>query len=264
MSWAAKPLVEVDGGVDLLHDLGGTAGEAAAPHPVAHAVAACRLQPDDRHAPDPSAASRRRRRRAGRRRSSARRPIRDELRAGQQRAARVPGREAGRRAPRAARAGRGRGVEGRAGARGRCRLSPSTGPTARPMTLADFKGRTVLLNLWATWCVALPPGDAGARQAPGRARRAGFRGRRGQYRHAQPRQAEALAASTTGVDAACLLRRPAGQGLPGPAPASARSSACRPRCLIDPQGCELASLSGPAEWASEDALRLVRAALGRS
>ena len=34
--------------------------------------------------------------------------------------------------------------------------------------------------------------------------------------------------------------------------------------LLDPQGCELASLSGPAEWASEDALRLVRAALGRS
>jgi len=33
--------------------------------------------------------------------------------------------------------------------------------------------------------------------------------------------------------------------------------------LLDPQGCELASLSGPAEWASEDALRLVRAALGR-
>ena len=33
--------------------------------------------------------------------------------------------------------------------------------------------------------------------------------------------------------------------------------------LVDPQGCELALLSGPAEWASEDALRLVRAALGR-
>jgi thiol-disulfide isomerase/thioredoxin len=33
--------------------------------------------------------------------------------------------------------------------------------------------------------------------------------------------------------------------------------------LLDPQGCELAHLSGPAEWASEDALSLVRAALGR-
>jgi hypothetical protein len=31
--------------------------------------------------------------------------------------------------------------------------------------------------------------------------------------------------------------------------------------IIDGAGCEIASLSGPAEWASEDALALVRAAL---
>jgi thiol-disulfide isomerase/thioredoxin len=34
--------------------------------------------------------------------------------------------------------------------------------------------------------------------------------------------------------------------------------------LIDPQGCELGALAGPAAWDSEDALRLVRAALERS
>jgi hypothetical protein len=33
--------------------------------------------------------------------------------------------------------------------------------------------------------------------------------------------------------------------------------------LVDPQGCELAAINGPAEWASDDALKLVRAALGR-
>jgi hypothetical protein len=33
--------------------------------------------------------------------------------------------------------------------------------------------------------------------------------------------------------------------------------------LVDPSGCEIASLSGPAEWASEDGLKLVSAALGR-
>jgi thiol-disulfide isomerase/thioredoxin len=31
--------------------------------------------------------------------------------------------------------------------------------------------------------------------------------------------------------------------------------------LVDPQGCEIAALAGPAEWASEDALRVIRAAL---
>jgi hypothetical protein len=33
--------------------------------------------------------------------------------------------------------------------------------------------------------------------------------------------------------------------------------------LIDASGCEIGVMKGPAEWASEDALRLVRAALGR-
>ena len=33
--------------------------------------------------------------------------------------------------------------------------------------------------------------------------------------------------------------------------------------LIDPQGCEVASLAGPAEWASDDALKLIGAALKR-
>jgi hypothetical protein len=34
--------------------------------------------------------------------------------------------------------------------------------------------------------------------------------------------------------------------------------------LIDPRGCELGTIAGPAEWASEDAVKLVRAALGKS
>ena len=33
--------------------------------------------------------------------------------------------------------------------------------------------------------------------------------------------------------------------------------------LVDPEGCELAQINGPAEWASEDALKLIRAALSR-
>ena len=31
--------------------------------------------------------------------------------------------------------------------------------------------------------------------------------------------------------------------------------------IVDPNGCELASLAGPAEWASGDAVKLVTAAL---
>ena len=59
----------------------------------------------------------------------------------------------------------------------------------RDKTLADWHGRTVLLNLWATWCVPVPARNAGARRAGAKARRPRFRSGRGQYRH--PRSAKA-------------------------------------------------------------------------
>ncbi len=31
--------------------------------------------------------------------------------------------------------------------------------------------------------------------------------------------------------------------------------------LVDPHGCEIATIAGPAEWASEDAVKLIRAAV---
>jgi hypothetical protein len=34
--------------------------------------------------------------------------------------------------------------------------------------------------------------------------------------------------------------------------------------LIDPAGCEIGTLAGPAEWASEDAIKLINAALGKA
>jgi hypothetical protein len=30
--------------------------------------------------------------------------------------------------------------------------------------------------------------------------------------------------------------------------------------LVDPEGCEIATIAGPAEWASDDALKLITAA----
>jgi len=33
--------------------------------------------------------------------------------------------------------------------------------------------------------------------------------------------------------------------------------------LIDPAGCEIGTIAGPAEWAGDDAVKLIRAALGK-
>jgi len=32
--------------------------------------------------------------------------------------------------------------------------------------------------------------------------------------------------------------------------------------LVSPKGCEIGTIAGPAEWAGEDALKLIKAALG--
>ena len=85
------------------------------------------------------------------------------------------------------------GVGGRraAGAAARPRLPGRRRRTSA--ALADWRGRTVLLNLWATWCVPcrkeMPALDA----LEGQARRRRLRGGRDQHRHPRSREAEDLA-----------------------------------------------------------------------
>ena len=136
-----------------------------------------------------------------------------------------------------------------------------TGPDDAPMSLAAFKGRTVLLNLWATWCVPcreeMPSLDKLQAQLGGAdfevvavnidtsrlERRQAFLKEAGVKRLA-------FYADRT-ADVFQTLRK-AGKvtGLPT-------------TLLIDPDGCELGVMPGPADWASQDAVKLVSAALRR-
>jgi thiol-disulfide isomerase/thioredoxin len=135
------------------------------------------------------------------------------------------------------------------------------GPDGKPLTLADFRGRTILVNLWATWCapcrhempaldklqaelgspafevVAINIDTRNLERPKSWLQEAGVT-RLAYYADPQARTFQEL--------------RQAGKAVGMPT-----------TFLVDPQGCELAALHGPAEWASEDALRLVRAALGR-
>ncbi len=135
------------------------------------------------------------------------------------------------------------------------------GPDGRPMTLADFRGRTVLLNLWATWCAPcrkeMPALDTLQKTLGG----ADF-------------EVIAVNIDTRNLDKprAWLVENGIGTLAYYADPSakvfqelkSAGKAFGMPTTLIiDPRGCELATLAGPAEWASEDALRMVRAALGK-
>jgi thiol-disulfide isomerase/thioredoxin len=131
----------------------------------------------------------------------------------------------------------------------------------KALTLADFRGRVVLINLWATWCVPcrkeMPTLDAlqGALGGPDfevvainldtrdleKARRFYSEIKVGKLAFYED---QSLSVFETLKGAGRVL------GLPT-------------TFLIDRDGCDLGTLAGPAEWASADALALIGAAIGR-
>jgi thiol-disulfide isomerase/thioredoxin len=127
--------------------------------------------------------------------------------------------------------------------------------------LSEWRGRTVLLNLWATWCVPcrkeMPALDALEAQLGGPA----F-------------QVVAINIDTRDLDKPKNWLKDAGiDRLTYYADPSAkvfqelkvvgRATGMPTTLLVDPAGCEIATLAGPAEWASDDAVKLVTAALAK-
>ena len=127
-------------------------------------------------------------------------------------------------------------------------------------TLGEWRGRAVLLNLWATWCVPC------RKEMPALDRL--------QARLGGPRfQVVAINIDTRDPDKPkAWLREAHVDHLAYYADPSAKvfqdlkavgwAFGMPTTVLVDPQGCELGVLAGPAEWTSEDALKLVTAAIG--
>jgi len=125
----------------------------------------------------------------------------------------------------------------------------------RERTLADWRGKVVLLNLWATWCLPcrkeMPALDR-LQQEIGSDRfevvavsvdRTGLQGAR---KFLDEAKVEKLALYADGTARMASTLRAA--GLPA-------------TLLLDAQGREVGRLLGPAEWDSEDAKRLIRAVM---
>jgi thiol-disulfide isomerase/thioredoxin len=136
-----------------------------------------------------------------------------------------------------------------------------TGPDGSQRTLADYRGRTVLLNLWATWCAPC------RQEMPALDRLQAALG-------GPEFEVVAVNIDTRNLDKPKAWLKEAGvERLAYYADREAKIFQDLKRVgkavgmpttlLVDPEGCELALINGPAEWASEDALKLVRAALGR-
>jgi len=127
-------------------------------------------------------------------------------------------------------------------------------------TLADWRGRTVLLNLWATWCVPcrkeMPALAALQKQLGGDK----FEVIAVNIDTRDPEKPKAWLREV-GVTGLAYFADPSVKVFQD-LKAIGKAFGMPTTLLIDPNGCELASLAGPAEWASPDALAFMRAALG--
>lgn len=130
-----------------------------------------------------------------------------------------------------------------------------TDAAGKPMTLADFKGRTVLLNLWATWCgpcrKEMPDLDKLQKDLG-----------------SPSFEVVALSVDRQGVETARkFLDSIKVEHLKLYIDATARAASTLravgmpTTILIDKDGREIGRLVGPAEWHSADAKRLVEASL---
>jgi thiol-disulfide isomerase/thioredoxin len=135
-------------------------------------------------------------------------------------------------------------------------------PDGKPMTLAAQAGKTVLLNLWATWCAPcraeMPALDALQKD-----------------KGSQAFQVVAVNVDTgddvkpkkfladTGVTSLPFYRDPT-MALFNDLKTRGLALGLPVTMLIDGDGCLIAHMNGPAEWAGPDASRLVERALAPS
>jgi thiol-disulfide isomerase/thioredoxin len=136
-----------------------------------------------------------------------------------------------------------------------------SGADGKKLTLADFKGRNVLLNLWATWCVPCRAEMPALDRLQAKLGGADF-------------EVVAVNIDTSRLDRPKAFLDEAGvKSLNRYADSSAdsfealkvagKALGLPTSLLIGPDGCELAVMAGPAQWDSDDAAKVVTAMVGR-
>jgi thiol-disulfide isomerase/thioredoxin len=136
------------------------------------------------------------------------------------------------------------------------------GPDGKPMTLADHAGKTVLLNLWATWCAPcraeMPALDA-LQKEMGSDRFQVVAVNVDAGDDAKPKKF----LSDIGIEKLGYYRDST-MALFNDVKTRGLALGLPVTLLIDGEGCLIAHMNGPAEWSGPDARRLVEAALGPS
>ncbi len=136
-----------------------------------------------------------------------------------------------------------------------------TDADGQPKKLSDFRGRTVLVNLWATWCVPCRKEMPALDELQARLGSPNF-------------EVVAINIDTRDLDKPRNFLKDASltklayfadpkakvfQDLKN----IGRALGMPTSMLVDGAGCEIATIAGPAEWASDDAVKLIKAANGQ-
>src|SRR3984885_4188523 len=129
----------------------------------------------------------------------------------------------------------------------------------KPRKLSDWRGRTVLVNLWATWCVPCRKEMPALENLQTKLGGPKFEG---VAINIDTRDSEKWKnflkdAHLTRIGNFNDQKAKVFQDLKS----IGRALGMPTSVLVDGQGCEIATIAGPAEWASDDALKLITAAV---
>lgn len=129
----------------------------------------------------------------------------------------------------------------------------------KPKKLSDWRGKTVLLNLWATWCVPCRKEMPALEALQTRLGGSDFEVVAVNIDTRDPDKPKTFLkeANLTRLGYFTDQKAKVFQDLKG----IGRALGMPTSVLVDAQGCEIATIAGPAEWASDDAVRLIKAAV---
>src|SRR6185437_198892 len=129
----------------------------------------------------------------------------------------------------------------------------------KPKKLSDWRGKTVLVNLWATWCVPCRREMPSLEGLQTKLQRPSFEvvAINIDTRDLEKSRKYLNDARLTRLGYFSDQKAKVFQDLK----AIGRALGMPTSVLVDGHGCEIATIAGPAEWNSDDAVKLIEAAI---
>ncbi|MBV8661506.1 MAG: TlpA family protein disulfide reductase [Hyphomicrobiales bacterium] len=135
-----------------------------------------------------------------------------------------------------------------------------SGADGRKLTLDDFRGKAIVLNLWATWCVPCRAEMPALDRLEAKAGSRDFQVVAVNVDTARLDRPKAFL-DEIGVKSLTRYADPSGDAFENLRLAG-KALGLPTSLLIDKDGCQLGVVAGPVDWASDDALKVVEALKG--